>query len=120
MAATQPVITQTAPPTPASLSVYASQGDLTYCVTTASSTVMNFSLTCRKSGVTQFTPTTIIASITIKQGDLCWIFNYDVVKTNVVHVQVAANQRTAGQITGQIIGSQFDATWPVGTPTAKP
>ena len=113
--ATGPVITKTDPNTPASLSVGASSGDKTYCVATASPTIVKFSLTCQKNGITEFTSNVIISTTVVSSGDEVWIFNFDPINTNVVRFQVAENKRTAGLVTSTFMGSQGMVTWPIGT-----
>ncbi len=88
------VVTPTFPPTPASLSVFAGAGDLTYCVCTpAKGTVPSFTLTCRRSGATFLTLTILRSSGVFSNGDIVWIFRWDDVNPRLVHVQAAANTR---------------------------
>ncbi len=110
-------ITQPFPPTPASLSVFAGEGDLTYCQTAiVKGAAPAFTLTCRKSGATYFTATVIKSSGVFSSGDIVWLFNWDAVNPRLVHVQASANTRdpailaawlTYGTVTGEFqVGEQ--------------
>lgn len=96
---------------PASLSVFANDGDLTYCIATPLSNVQ-FSMTCRRNGITKFTSSLITENVIITVGDLCWVFDYDQANPKLVHFQVAENIKQGNQITTTIIKSQGDVLWP--------
>jgi len=87
------VVTPAFPDVPGSLSVFAEQGDLTYCVATPSKTLPQFSVTCRRAGVTYFTATVIKSDGVFTSGDQCWAFNWDKANPRKVRVQVSANAR---------------------------
>ena len=112
LCAANPIITQTAPPTPATLVTFADKGDLTYCVATASKIVPQFSLVCRRSGVQRLPPVIISETVEIGIGDVLWIFNYDKVNPNLVHFSSAANVRDAqGLYVNSVPKTQGDALW---------
>jgi hypothetical protein len=94
LAAHAQTITQPFPPTPASLSVFAGEGDLTYCLVAAvKGTAPAFTLTCRRSGATYFTATVIKSSGVYSNGDIAWAFNWDAINPRLVHVQASSNVR---------------------------
>ena len=105
-------IKQTNPPVPASLSVFATDGDLTYCVAVAEKATVEFTLTCRRSGSTKFTSTLIEETVWVSDGDLCWLFNYDAKNPKLVHFSVSENVRGNGVITTTKMKSQGDVLWP--------
>ena len=87
-------ITAPFPPVPASLSVFAGEGDLTYCQAVAvKGTLPAFTLTCRKSGATYYTATVIKSSGVFSNGDITWVFNWDASNPRLVHVQASGNVR---------------------------
>ncbi len=86
-------ITQAFPTTPASLSVFAGEGDLTYCVSALVKSAPGFTLTCRKSGTTYFTASVIKSSGVFSNGDITWVFNWDKDNPKLVHVQASGNVR---------------------------
>ncbi len=86
-------ITQSLPPAPASLSVFAGEGDLTYCISALVKSAPGFTLTCRKSGATYFTASVIKSSGVISNGDITWVFNWDLQNPKLVHVQASGNVR---------------------------
>lgn len=111
-ASTNPVITQTNPPVPASLTIFADHGDLTYCVATANTTQPQFSLTCRRSGVTHLPGFIVSETISIGDGDVFWMFTYDKANPKLVHFQASVNVRDAqGLYVNTILKSQGDALW---------
>lgn len=113
--AANPVITQTAPPTPASLVTFADKGDLTYCVATASKTVPQFSLVCRRNGVQRLPAVTISETVEIGIGDVFWIFFFDKANPNLIHFSSSVNVRDAqGLYINSVLKSQGDALWTVG------
>jgi hypothetical protein len=108
-AAAQTVTTDPANPTlPASLSVFADKGDLTYCAATAvKGTKPLIQLTCRRSGITHFTVTYIDSTTVVDNGDVSWSFIFN----NAGNPQQVAFQASANvrDTTGQIV------TFQVGT-----
>jgi hypothetical protein len=89
-------ITQPFPAAPASLSVFAGEGDLTFCQVGVVKAAPGFTLTCRKAGATYFTATVIKSSGVISNGDIVWMFNWDLLNPRLVHVQASANVRDPG------------------------
>jgi hypothetical protein len=88
------VITPAYPGVSGSTSVFAGEGDLTFCQSVAvKGTAPAFTLTCRKAGATYFTATVIKSSGNYSSGDLSWLFNWDVTNPLLVKVQASSNVR---------------------------
>jgi hypothetical protein len=108
---------QNTPNVQASLSVFADQGDLTYCVATAvKGTKPLIQLTCRRSGVTHFTSTYIDSTTFVDHGDVLWMFNFNYGgNPQQVAFQASTNVRDAsGQ--NPVLKSNGFITWPSPTP----
>ena len=81
-----------------SLTVLASNGDNTYCVTTPVSGVKpQVSVTCRRAGVTVLSSAMITGDTSFQVGDLSLDFKFNPVAKTVSFVTV--QNRTAGTIT---------------------
>jgi hypothetical protein len=82
------------PQIPASLSVFADKGDLTYCVATAvKGTKPIMQLTCRRSGVTHVTTTFIDSTTFVDNGDQSWLFMFNSTNPQQIQFQVSVNVR---------------------------
>lgn len=83
------------PDTPASLTVFAQDGDLTYCVGVAvKGTKPAMQLSCRKSGITHLTTSFIDSDSFISVGDQVWSFQFNWEKNpQKMYFSVATNVR---------------------------
>lgn len=97
------VSTQPWPEIPASLSVFAGAGDLTYCVTVpVRGALPAFTLTCRRAGATYLTLSTLKSSGVFSSGDVTWAYNWDRVNPRLVHVQASASTRDASVLSAAL------------------
>ncbi len=111
---TAPKITPLLPGVSASTGVFASGGDLTFCVLTGTSGYKPImQITCRRAGVTIFTSNPITEDVVIVIGDLSWTVSKQP-EPNKFSVQVTENVRDTTGASFWIIPQTLTGEFQVG------